>query len=111
MVHLSTTNEDSHPVQLVVDAKLMDIGIPAPKPGIIYSVSLMQYELLKVISGKYCHSLIFVGHHLPNLSGPEFMVDTKHRLYLTKEFPEHAGILDKYQTLISRTEPYYCLRF
>lgn len=112
MIYPDTTEKEDNPVvQLVVDAKLMDCGIPAPKPGIIYSVSLMQYELLKVIHGEYCHPFIFVGHHLPDLGGWEFVPGTKHRLYLTREFPEHASILDKYQTPVSGKERYYCLRF
>ena len=111
MAHPGTTEESNPTVQLVVDAKLMDVGIPAPKPGIIYSVSLMQYEVLKVIHGKYRHPFIFVGHHLPDLGGSKFVTGTKHRLYLTKEFPEHASILDKYQTPVSGRERYYCLRF
>lgn len=111
MAQLGITNEGNPAVQLVVDARLMDVGIPSPKPGMIYSVSLMHYEILKVIHGNYCHPFIFVGHHLPGLGGMEFIVGTKHRLYLTKEFPEHASILDKYQTPISGTESYYCLRF
>lgn len=111
MTDLSTTKEGNPVVQLVVDARLLDVGIPSPKPGVIYSVSLMRYEVLEVIQGKYSHPFIFVGHHLPDLRGAEFNVGTKRRLYLTKEFPEHASILDKYQTPILGREAYYCLRF
>lgn len=98
-------------VQFVVDAKLLDIGIPAPKPGVIYTVSLMHYEVLDVIHGEYSHSSIFVGHHLPNLAGSEFRIGTCHRLQLTNEFPQHASILDKFQTDMSRTKPFFCLSF
>ena len=112
MTHRSATGGGNKPmVQLVVDARLLDAGIPAPKPGIVYTVSLMHYEVLKVVRGNYSHPSIFVGHHNPNLSEQEFAVGSNHRLYLTKEFPAHANILDKFQTFISRSESYFCLSF
>lgn len=111
MTRLGITKEGNPSVQLVVDARLRDVGLQSPRPGVIYSVSLMQYEVLEVVQGIYSHPFIFVGHHLPDLGGAEFIVGAKHRLYLTKKFPEHASILDRYQTPISGREPYYCLRF
>jgi hypothetical protein len=111
----STSNknrkETGPEAQLVVDARLLDIGIPAPKPGIVYTVSLMHYEVLEVICGAYPRSSIFVGHHVPNLAGSEFRIGTCHRLRLTKEFPQHASILDAFQTAVSSTMPFFCLSF
>ena len=98
-------------VELVVEAALSDVGLPAPNPGTIYSISLMRYEVIKIIQGRYPHPAIFVGHHRPDLSEREFTVGGKHRLRLSKEFPEHASILDKFQTPVSRNEPYFCLSF
>jgi hypothetical protein len=96
---------------LVVDATLLDTGAPAPKPGIVYVVSLMHYGVLGVVRGAYPHSSIFVGHSLPNLASGEFRVGTRHRLYLTKLFPEHASVLDAFQTDVSKTLPFFCSSF
>ena len=94
---------------LVVDAKLLDTGAPAPKPGIVYVVSLMRYEVLRIIRGEYPHRSIFVGHRLPDLAAAEFRVGAVYRLYLTKQFPEHAGILDTFQTDVSKAMSFFCL--
>jgi hypothetical protein len=94
---------------LVVDASLLDAGAPAPKPGIIYTVSLMRYQVQRIVRGEYAHASIFVGHHLPDLGAPEFRVDARHRLFLTRQFPEHASILDAFQTDVSKTTPFFCL--
>lgn len=96
---------------LVVDAKLLDAGAPAPKPGTVYILSLMHYAVLRVVRGRYPHASIFVAHHLPDLDATEFRVGAHHRLYLTKEFPEHASILDAFQTDVSRTTSFFCLAF
>lgn len=96
---------------LVVDARLLDVGAPAPKPGIVYVVSLMHYEVLRIVRGQYPHPSIFVGHALPNLGAPEFRPGAHHRLYLSKQFPEHAGILDAFQTDVSKTTPFFCSSF
>ena len=102
----------SRPVaSLVVDARLVETGAPAPKPGVVYQVSLMRYEILKIVSGEYPHPLIFVAHHIPDLASAKFRVGTLHRLHLTRQFPEHAAILDAFQTDVSRTMPYFCLSF
>lgn len=96
---------------LVVDARLVDTGAPAPKPGVVYQVSLMRYEILRIVSGEYPHPLIFVAHHMPDLVSAEFRVGTLHRLSLTRQFPEQAAILDAFQTEVSRRMPYFCLSF
>lgn len=98
---------------LVVEARLLDAGASAPKPGIVYIVSLMQYEVLGIVHGEYPHSSIFVAHHLPDLGAAGFRVGTRHRLYLTKQFPEHASILDAFQTELSKSSRFFacCMRF
>jgi hypothetical protein len=96
---------------LVLDARLVDTGAPAPKPGVVYQVSLMRYEILRIVSGEYPHPLIFVAHHLPDLASAGFRIGTLHRLNLTRHFPEHAAILDAFQTDVSRKMPYFCLSF
>ncbi len=112
MERIGQDREDTQAkAQLIVDAKLLDIGLPAPNPGIIYTVSLMHYEVMEIIRGDYPHSSIFVGHDLPNLTESDFSVGTCHRLWLTKEFPQYASILDKFQTAVSGTKPFFCLFF
>ncbi|MGB2904098.1 MAG: hypothetical protein WBJ68_08840 [Candidatus Dechloromonas phosphoritropha] len=96
---------------LVVEARLLDAGASAPKPGIVYIVSLMQYEVLGIVHGEYPHSSIFVAHHLPDLGAAGFRVGTRHRLYLTKQFPEHASILDAFQTELSKSSRFFCLLY
>lgn len=108
----SEGQQDFQPdVSLVVDATLRDAGNPAPQPGFVYIVSLMRYEILDVVDGEYPDSSIFVGHHSPNLMGPEFRVGASHRLRLTREFPRYATILDKFQTELSTTKPFFCVSF
>lgn len=97
--------------QLTVEAELLDPGIEAPVPGDSYVISLMLYEVLKVISGVYPHRLILVGHHVPDLNSLQFRVGVRHRLNLTQRFPEDATILNKFLGQIDNVGSFFCLSF
>lgn len=96
---------------LTIDAELIDTGEPAPRPGYMYIVSLMLYKVLKVIRGAYSQRFIHVGHHVPDLSSPEFQVGVRHRLRLTREFPPHASILNKFEREGRNMSIFYCRAF
>jgi hypothetical protein len=98
-------------MELVVVGRLLDPGLPAPLPGVVYVVSLMHYEVVRVLTGEYPHPSIYVGHHLPDLGGEEFRTGVLHRLRLTSEFPPHATILDKFRTEVSASSPFFCAAF
>ena len=98
-------------LKLLVEAKLVDPGSPAPLPGIIHIVSLMQYKVLQIIRGQYAHSEIYVGHYLPNLDAPEFRPGVCHRLQLTQNFPDETSVLDKFQNAVSKSEQFFCTAF
>jgi hypothetical protein len=96
---------------LTVEAELLDTGLPAPKPGVLYAISIMRYKVLKVTRGKYPHQFIFVGHKFPDLQSPQFSVGTRHRLRLTRRFPKQVTILNGFENESKETGIYYCLSF
>jgi hypothetical protein len=95
----------------IVEAELLDPGEPVPRPGDMYLVSLMRYKVLKVVRGKYRHRFILVGHHLPDLSSPDFRIGIRHRLELTREFPPHATLLNKFEAESREIGVFFCSSF
>lgn len=96
---------------LTIDAELIDTGEPAPRPGDMYIVSLMLYKVLKAIRKTYPHRFVLVGHEVPDLSSPEFQIGIRHRLHLTREFPPHASILNKFEKEAGRGSIFFCTAF
>jgi|GEM_PF-6516190 len=94
--------------QLTVEAELLDTGFPAPKPGVMYVISLMRYKVLKVLHGRYPHQFILVGHHVPDINSPQFQIGVRHRLQLTRKFPEHASILNKFKEEARNLDIFFC---
>jgi hypothetical protein len=99
------------PRQLIIEAELLDTGEPAPRPGEMYLVSLMRYKVLADVQGRYPHRFILVGHHLPDLGSPEFRIGVRQRLQLTREFPPHATLLDKFAAESREIGCYFCSSF
>ena len=97
--------------QLVVEAELLDTGMEAPGPGIMYIISLMRYKVLKVVQGVYPYQFILVGHHVPDLNSPEFHIGVRHLLHLSKDFPDHANILNKFQDESDQEGVFFCVSF
>ncbi|MDD1744614.1 MAG: hypothetical protein LUQ20_02215 [Candidatus Methanoperedens sp.] len=97
--------------QLTVEAELLDIGFPVPRPGVMYVISLMRYKVLRVIRGRYPHQFILVGHHVPDLNSPQFQIGVLHRLDLTGRFPKHASILNKFDDEARDLGIFFCLSF
>ena len=97
--------------QLTVEAELLDTGFPAPKPGVMYVISPMRYKILKVLQGSYPHQFILVGHHVPDLNSPQFQIGIRHRLHLTRKFPLHASILNKFEAEAHDLGTFFCLSF
>ena len=97
--------------QLTIEARLLDVGLPAPKPGDMYIISLMRYEAMKVVRGKYPHQFILVGHSTPDLQSPQFQIGAVHRLQLSREFPKHSTILNKFENESRDAEFFFCLSF
>jgi hypothetical protein len=97
--------------QLTIEAQLLDTGIEAPKPGVMYVISIMRYKVLKVVHGVYPYQIVFVGHHVPDLNSPQFRIGVRHRLKLRKSFPENASILNKFQDEKDNGSIFFCVSF
>ena len=97
--------------QLTIEAMVMDTGLPAPKPGDMYIISLMRYEVLQVVRGKYPHQFILVGHSMPDLQSPQFRIGVLHRLQLSREFPKRSSILNKFENELRDAGAFFCLSF
>ena len=97
--------------ELIVEAELLDTGLSVPSPGDEYLISIMRYEVLNVLEGSYTHPQIFVGHDEPDLTSPQFRVGARHRLHLTRDFPEYAGTLNKFGVEARKVGIYFCLSF
>jgi hypothetical protein len=95
--------------ELVVEADLVDPGIPVPARGEAWVISLMRYSVVQVLSGEYPHDELFVGHDDPDLDAAEFREGVRHRLWLTPTFPEQAAILSPVPERPHGA--FYCLRF
>jgi hypothetical protein len=96
---------------LTIDAELIDVGEPAPRPGDMYIISLMLYKVLKVVHGTYPHQSVLVGHDTPDLTAPQFQSGRRHRLQLTNEFPPHASILNKFEREVGPGGIFFCTAF
>jgi hypothetical protein len=99
------------PASLIVDAELLDVGAPAPKPGATYVIALMRYKVLRVVRGSYKDSLIEVGHDMPDLGSPKFRVGARHRLELTTEFPKQATLLQSPTAVAGKSGIFFCTKF
>jgi len=95
--------------ELIVEADLIDPGIPVPAKGESWVISLMRYTVVRVLEGEYPHDDVFVGHDDADLDTPEFRAGVRHRLWLTRTFPEQATILSA--TATREEGAFYCLRF
>ena len=109
--HAETTGTISGEQPLIIEAQLLDPGIPASRPGDMYVISLMHYQVLRVVEGIYPHELILVGHHNPNLSAPEFQIGVRHRLHLVRQFPKNASLLNKFVEEAQEIGSFFCLAF
>ena len=97
--------------QLELEAELLDTGLLAPKPGDSYIIPIMRYRVLKVVAGQYPHQYVFVGHSMPDLQSPQFRIGARSRMRLTREFPEHATILNGFEDESRDTGVFFCLSF
>jgi hypothetical protein len=94
---------------LVVEAELIDPGKPVPALGMLHAIGLMRYRLERVLEGSYVDDELLVGHSGPDLSAPEFQPGARHRLELSREFPEGASVLSVFDT--SERPALYCVAF
>jgi hypothetical protein len=94
---------------LVVEAELLDPGSPVPAPGILHAIGLMRYAVLRVLEGDYEHDEIYVGHSGADLSAPKFRPGARHRLTLSRTFPNAASVLSPFDT--RALGAFYCLAF
>jgi hypothetical protein len=97
--------------ELVIEGELLDTGLPAPKPGDSYIIPIMRYGVLKVVAGQYPHQYVFVGHSMPDLQSPQFRIGARHRMRLTREFPEHSTILNGFDDESRDAGVFFCLSF
>ena len=102
-------NSKNSTANLLVEAKLFDVGTQAPLPG-IKIISLMKYEVLKVLEGECRQSSILVGHKKPNY-GSGFIPGSVYRLSLNKRFPEDCHIINAFEQEIESLDGYYCIDF
>jgi len=97
--------------ELTVEAELISIGEPAPRPGCIYVISLMLYKVLRILNGIYSDEFLLVGHKVPDLGAPEFQLGVRHRLNLTDEFPQYSSILNSFRDEKPDAGVFYCISF
>ena len=74
---------------MILDAELLDPGPPTPRPGFFNVIALMRYRVLAVVEGAYAYPEVHVGH----AGAPAFEPGARHRLHLTREFPEGVNVL------------------
>jgi hypothetical protein len=73
---------------LEIEAEVIDPGPSTPPPGVTYFIPITRYRVLKVLHGDYGHDVILVGHD--PFKRPPLTVGARHRLRLTREFPEQS---------------------
>src|SRR5690349_8349221 len=96
---------------IIMDAELIEKGISAPKPGIIYTISLLHYRVLQVVQGVYDKEHVLIGHHLPDLSSKSFNVGVCHHLWLVREFPRESSLLNTFQNESLKADKLFCISF
>jgi hypothetical protein len=98
-------------VELIVDAEILDPGLPAPRPGGVYLIPIMRYRVLQVVHGTYPHPEIFVGHDQPDLQAPAFQPGVRHRLHLTRRFPAYASPMNPFRQETHGLGVFFCVSF
>jgi len=92
---------------LIIEGVLLVLGPEPTLPGDTLSISVSKFQVDKVISGRYEGTSILVGHSYDErMSLEEHM---RYRLNLTREFPEHATLLNPFQAEEPRLPVYYCI--
>jgi hypothetical protein len=94
---------------LVVEAELRDPGTPVPAPGMLHVIALMRYAVIRVLEGDYEHEEIYVGQSGADLSDPAFQPGARHRLELSRSFPEAASVASRFDT--RDVGAFYCLSY
>jgi hypothetical protein len=94
---------------LVVEAELRDPGTPVPAPGMLHIVAIMRYAVVRVLEGDYEHDEIYVGHSAADLSTPAFQPGARHRLELSRTFPEAASVASRFDTRDAGA--FYCVSY
>lgn len=105
-------NESIPPgAELVVEARLLDPGVPVPRPGYIYAIGLMRYQVLRILEGHSPSEILLVGHDNPDLNDPRFRPGVLHRLRLTRDFPEHASLVNPFGDRLPEEGAFFCKSF
>jgi hypothetical protein len=97
--------------KLVVDARIKDPGMQAPLPGYSFIISIMRYDVLRVVKGAYPYNEVFVGHEIADLSLPQFNVGAQHRLTLSREFPKYASVLNPFEKETLEKGTFFCISY
>jgi hypothetical protein len=95
--------------ELVVEATLEDPGPPAPALGVLYLVSLMRYSVERVLEGEYPHRELYAGHAGADLASHAFHPGARHRLELTRTFPQRASVESAFD--VGELGAWYCERY
>jgi hypothetical protein len=96
-------------IDLIVEAELIDPGPEMPPPGIFHGVALTHYRVLRVVEGEYSDPDLYVGHDGASRGNPAFRPGARHRLYLTRAFPEGVSVVG-----LEKAGPsgaYFCVRY
>jgi hypothetical protein len=83
----------------------------APDLGDAFAIAIFHYDVLGVLEGDYPHPIVLVGHEGADLSSPEFGLGVRHRLRLTRDFPEHSNLLNPFVREAAEFGVYFCRSF
>jgi len=94
--------------EIIIEGELLDLGPEPDLPGDTLSISISKYRVLRVLAGHYAHAFILVGNSYEVRMSPAFVRGVRHRLDLTRNFPPHASLLNRFPAEAPRLAVYFC---
>lgn len=94
--------------ELTIEGEVLVVGPETDLPGDTLSISITKYRVLRVLTGNYEHPFILVGHSDEDRMSPTFTVGARHRLELTRHFPQHASLLNPFPAETPQLGVYFC---
>lgn len=95
---------------LIIDGEILTPGPPVPARGDTFSIPITRYRVLAVHAGQYPHDIILVGHDA-DMRSPTFAAGARHRMTLTRDFPEESIPTNPFHAESFRIGLWFCTSF
>jgi hypothetical protein len=96
--------------RLVLDGELLTPGPPVPERGDTFAIPISRYRVLAVREGDYPHPVVLAGHALADMRAKTFAPGARHRMELSRDFPEGSVPVNPFHAESFQIGLYFCHR-